>query len=280
VVKAAAGNNQSGKEVIMLLLEQRGVDVIVTEEVVKAAAGNERSGKEVMTLLLEQRGANVAISEDVVMAAAGNGDSGKVMSLLLERCKDEVKISEEVLKAAAGNEESGKEILMLLLEWRGPNVILTKDVVKAAATSGQEKVLKVIEKRLEALLSPDDWLVAQFYNAAKAGYKDTIQKLLTQGVEPDLQNPRKVSPLWVAATNGHLRVVELLLGTNAVDINSKSIAGRPPIFWASARGYEDVVRLLLEAGADPSLMDEDERNAISMAKQYGHNKIVKMLAGK
>jgi hypothetical protein len=280
VLKAAAGNEENGKEVMALLLEQRGADVVVTEEVVKAAAGNWGNGKEVMTLLLEQRGADVVVTEEVVKAAAGNWGNGKeVMALLLEQRGAEVKISEEVLKAAAGNEESGEEILMLLLECRGPNAILTKDVVKAAATSGQEKVLKAIENRLELLVSLDDWLVAQFYNAAKAGYQVTIHKLIARGVEPDLRNPRNVSPLWVAATNGHLKVVELLLATKAVNVNSKCISGRPPIFYAAAKGYEDVVRLLLLAGADPSLVDEHGQTPISIAKQHGYDKIAKMLAG-
>jgi hypothetical protein len=41
---------------MQLLLKQRGEDVVVTEEVVKAAAGNKYSGKEVVQLLLEHRG--------------------------------------------------------------------------------------------------------------------------------------------------------------------------------------------------------------------------------
>ena len=48
VVEAAAGNWDSGKEVMILLLEKRGADVVITEEVVKAAAGNSGSGEEVM----------------------------------------------------------------------------------------------------------------------------------------------------------------------------------------------------------------------------------------
>jgi len=44
VFKAAAGNRRNGKEVMMLLLEKRGADVVITEEVIKAAAGNWRNG--------------------------------------------------------------------------------------------------------------------------------------------------------------------------------------------------------------------------------------------
>jgi hypothetical protein len=55
-VKAAAENCRSGEEV-MTLLDRRGADVQITEEV-KAAARNYGSCKEVITLLLD-RGADV-----------------------------------------------------------------------------------------------------------------------------------------------------------------------------------------------------------------------------
>jgi len=53
VVKAAAGNWQSEKEIMALLLKQQGGEVKVTEEVVIAAVGNTGSGKKVIALLLE-----------------------------------------------------------------------------------------------------------------------------------------------------------------------------------------------------------------------------------
>jgi hypothetical protein len=55
VVKAAAGNNRYSKEVMALLLNQQGADVVITEEVVKAAVDNYGNGKEVITFFLEQR---------------------------------------------------------------------------------------------------------------------------------------------------------------------------------------------------------------------------------
>ena len=278
VVKAAAGNFGNGKEVMTLLLEQRGADVMITEEVVKAAAGFGR--KEVMTLLLEQRGADVMITEEVVKAAAGNFGSGKeVMTLLLEQRGADVMITEEVVKAAAGNEGSGKEVMTLLLEQRGADVTITEEVLKAAATCGQDGVLKIIEEKFKISPSKEEWSIAQFYNAAKFGKADTIQKLLAEGVKPDLKNSRHVSPLWISAANGHLRVVQLLLRTKIVDVNAKSIYGRPPIFWAAAEGNENIVILLLTAGADRTLEDIDGKTPLSVAKKNGHDKIAKMLSG-
>ncbi|KAJ3496114.1 hypothetical protein NLG97_g2896 [Lecanicillium saksenae] len=77
VVRAAAGNEENGKEVMTLLLDQRGDEVRITDEVVKAAAGNEGNGKKVMTILLEQRGYEITITDEVVLAAAGNWENGK-----------------------------------------------------------------------------------------------------------------------------------------------------------------------------------------------------------
>ena len=103
-----------------------------------------------------------------------------VASILL---KDKLTIiSEEVVKAAAGNEENGKEVMTLLLEQRGADVMITEGVVKAAATCGQDGVLKIIEENFKISLSKKEWSIAQFYNAAKFGYIDTTQKLLAEGV--------------------------------------------------------------------------------------------------
>ena len=279
VVKAAAGNRWSGKEVMTLLLEQRGADVVITEEIMKAAARNGRSGKEIMMLLLEQRGADVVITEEVVKAAAGNGGNGKeVMMLLLKQRGADVVITEEIMKAAARNGRSGKEIMMLLLEQRGADVVITEEVVKAASTSGQRSVLNVIQENLGIFISEDQWLTAQFYNAAKYGYLDIIQQLLAKRVEPDLKDTIGRSPLWMAAASGHSEVVQVLLSTNSVDINSKSLSARSPIFWAAACGYKTVVKLLLEAGADPKDVDEDGNTPLSIAKENGFHDMEGMIA--
>ena len=46
----------NGKEVMALLLDRRGDQIQITEDVVKAAASNGQNGKEVMALLLDRRG--------------------------------------------------------------------------------------------------------------------------------------------------------------------------------------------------------------------------------
>ncbi len=62
-----------------------------------------------MALLLDQRGDQVTITEDVVKAAAGN--SCNVVALLLGRFGNLITITKDVVKAAAGNFSDGIEVM-------------------------------------------------------------------------------------------------------------------------------------------------------------------------
>jgi hypothetical protein len=120
-----------------LLLDQRGDQIPMTEEVVKAAAENEQTGEEVMALLLDR----IPITGVMVSMVAGRFD-GKVMALLLDRRGDQITITKEVVKAAAGNSQSGKEVMALLLDRRGDQVAITEEVVKAAMGNYRSESLK------------------------------------------------------------------------------------------------------------------------------------------
>ena len=59
IVKTAERNFWEGKEVITVLLKQRGQDISITEDAVKEIARH--FDKEVMTVLLEQRGQGISL---------------------------------------------------------------------------------------------------------------------------------------------------------------------------------------------------------------------------
>jgi hypothetical protein len=273
VVKAAAKNIR--EEVMALLLSQRGDEVKITEEVIKAVAGNASSGKEVMALLLDQRGDEVKITEEVVKAAAGNYRP-KVMALLLSQRGHEVNITEEVLKEAASNECASYEMVQLL--YRTVSINVTVGVIEAAATSGQEQVLRLLDQWDSIGSDKERWLnISRLYNAAKKGDAGTVRQLVADGVPPDKQNIRGETPLWRASQSGHKVVVEVLLATSAVEVNVRSIHGQTPLFWAAANGYSEVVRLLLDHGAELNYTDEDGDSPLSMAQSYRQATVIAML---
>ncbi|KAJ8108205.1 hypothetical protein OPT61_g8336 [Boeremia exigua] len=132
VIEAAARNSGSGKEVMALLLDKLGDKLQVTSDVIKAAAGNYGSGKEVMALLLDKQGSKIDITEEIVKLLAEKFDE-EVLALLLDKRGDEAHITINVVKAAAGNYGSGKEVMALLLDKLGDKVQVTSDVIEAAA---------------------------------------------------------------------------------------------------------------------------------------------------
>jgi ankyrin repeat protein len=74
-----------------------------------------------------------------------------------------------------------------------------------------------------------------------------------------------------------LPAVELLLEKGAeVDLQG-TYEGFTALMTAASEGLVDIVRVLLEHGADPSLVDKDGDTAASFAQQNGHAEVVALL---
>jgi ankyrin repeat protein len=68
-----------------------------------------------------------------------------------------------------------------------------------------------------------------------------------------------------------------LLDTQDIDVNTKEMDGCSLIFFAAARGFEDIVGLLLMGGADVDLPNEDGVTLLAIAERKGHDEVVDLL---
>lgn len=93
--------------------------------------------------------------------------------------------------------------------------------------------------------------------AASGGHLDIVQLLLNEGANPNIENTLSGErPLHGAAFNGHLPIIKLLIKTPGIDLNAKTQIGETAAFKAAFTQNLDALKLLQAAGAEfkPSLV--------------------------
>jgi hypothetical protein len=83
--------------------------------------------------------------------------------------------------------------------------------------------------------------------------------------------------LFGAAEEGDAAEVARLLASGASADERRASSGETPLMRAAARGHEDVVRVLLDAGADACARRTDGFTPLILAVFFGHEGIVRLL---
>lgn len=120
--------------------------------------------------------------------------------------------------------------------------------------------------------------------AAWGGHEETVLTLLDYGARVDKADSKGRTPLIAAAYMGHHEAVEILLDHNAdVNLadgdgrTALSVAALCAPTAAGVKSYGEVVCLLLERGADPGHRDHDGMTPVLLAAYEGHEDIVELL---
>ena len=116
----------------------------------------------------------------------------------------------------------------------------------------------------------------QFYYAAAQGDVNLVQTLLAQGMSADTVAFDE-SMLIRAAQFGQIEVAKMLLAHGA-NVNYKGPAGYTALTSAVEEGSLERVRLLLDTGADMSILGgSGSGTALHSAARYGQVEIVRLL---
>ncbi|KAB2575559.1 Dil and ankyrin domain containing protein [Lasiodiplodia theobromae] len=119
------------------------------------------------------------------------------------------------------------------------------------------------------------------HDSMNEGQEDSIIKdnsLSDQEKRDILQNS-----LNLAASNGDTLTIERFVSGNAkpfIDVNAPDADGTPPLIYAACFGHEEVVAVLLDAGAHVDIQDRNRWTPLMWAITNRHKAIAKLLLDK
>jgi len=130
------------------------------------------------------------------------------------------------------------------------------------------------------------------FAAPSNGQTPLVLSVLTQRVDmaaalvragADVQVAEKTSwrrrPIQLAAGAGHCTLVADMLRRSPGEVRSVDTMLFTPLHSAAVGGHVDVVRLLVDAGAELDAADDRGRTPLIRAAEYGHATVVELLVG-
>ncbi len=109
--------------------------------------------------------------------------------------------------------------------------------------------------------------------AALRGQDALVVKLVSKGAAV---NKSGWTPLHYAATGGHVRIAAFLIGAHA-DVNAESPNGTTPLMMAAMYSSSDMVKLLLESGAEAYPRNDLDLSAEDFAVKAGRDDSVRLI---
>lgn len=114
--------------------------------------------------------------------------------------------------------------------------------------------------------------------AANSGNIAEVRKLIANGkdINTDTVNRYGRSPLVLATRKGHIEVVKVLLDAGA-NINTAGDRGNTALIYAALYNEVEIAKLLLSNNPDVHVVNKPGKTALEYATQKGHTEIAAMI---
>eukprot|EP00752_Nemacystus_decipiens_P010695 g9525.t1 len=113
--------------------------------------------------------------------------------------------------------------------------------------------------------------------AARQGETEMVQLLLLKGANQDAFGRARLTPLYLATYYGHLSAALALLAAGA-DVDLKcGLMDAPVIHTAAEKGRVDILRAVIEQGADVDAVNTIQRSALHLASSLNKTDVIDVL---
>ena len=137
--------------------------------------------------------------------------------------------------------------------------------LRCAVRGGHRDVANDLLGSGASLVAKDEHGCNPLHVAAECGETEMVQLLLLKGADKDALDNDKCTPLSLAAWKGHLATALALLAAGADASLRCGEDSSPAMHVAAGEGYVDIVRAVIEHGADVDAADKYQRTALHIA---------------
>ena len=149
-------------------------------------------------------------------------------------------------------------------------------LVDAARNKDQQTVRQLLKQRVDVNVRAHDGSTALLW-AVHWNDVDTADLLIRAGAEVNAANDLRTTPLSLACTNANAALVERLLAAGA-NANTPIATGQTPVMTCAGTGSVAAVRLLIAGGADVNAKEPSQhQTALMWAAAEKHPDVVKTL---
>jgi hypothetical protein len=120
---------------------------------------------------------------------------------------------------------------------------------------------------------PRKWI----FSAAANGEVQLLNYLLAHGVDVNTRGQYGESPLGAAAAAGQMEAAGMLIARGAHLNDRTDITLETPLTEAAQMNHTDMVKLLLDHGANPAAMDVLDRTPLDWARENGNQQMAGLL---
>ena len=143
-------------------------------------------------------------------------------------------------------------------------------LVRAAEGKHAEIVAHLLAAGANVNTQDEDGNTA-LHDVARWGHTVIVAQLLTAGADANIHNDDRETAFWLAVWAGRTEILRMLLANQEIKNINRKVDGTTMLHMAAAAGHAEIVRMLIDAGADIHLKNTYFKET-PLASALNHNR--------